>query len=229
MFKTFVTLVRGAAAATEENLADRHALEILNQQVRDARAGLERGRQALAIAVVQDKAEARHLTDTRARIADLEGRALEALRAGRQDLAEEAADAIAVLEEDGRAIAEAHATLAGEVARLRQHVAQAERRFADVERGRRLAQAADAVQKLRSGVAADRPGAALADAERTLQRLRERQREAMEIDAELAALDAGLRAETVVGRLAAEGFGPRVRITGADVLGRLRARAAEAA
>lgn len=41
MFKTIVTLFRGAAVEAEDNLIDRNAVRILDQQIRDARPGLE--------------------------------------------------------------------------------------------------------------------------------------------------------------------------------------------
>ena len=43
MFKTFFALARGAAAAAEEELTDRSALLILDQQIRDAASAVERG------------------------------------------------------------------------------------------------------------------------------------------------------------------------------------------
>ena len=43
MFKTFFTLIRGQLAVAEEELVDRSALLILDQQIRDAAAAIERG------------------------------------------------------------------------------------------------------------------------------------------------------------------------------------------
>lgn len=50
MFKTVLTLSRGAAAAVEEDVGDRRALLILDQQIRDAAAATARGKNALALA-----------------------------------------------------------------------------------------------------------------------------------------------------------------------------------
>jgi len=229
MFKLLTTLMRGAAAQAEEDLANRNALLILDQQIRDARAALERGRQALAIAMAQDQAEVKRLADTRARIADLEARATAALKAGRDDLGLEAAEAIATLETDAQAIAEAQATFAGEARRLKAHVAAATHRFTEVERGRRLAQAAESVRKLRKAgdLSPALPGSPLADAEATLQRLRTRQHEEQAVDANLAALDGTEQAGGIGDRLEQAGFGPRSRPHAEDVLARLKARAAE--
>jgi len=100
MFKTVVTLFRGSVAAAGEELEDRTALLILDQQMRDAAAAVERSKRTLALAIAQDQQEGRKLEATVARIADLETRAVAALDGGREDLAKEAAEAIAGLEAD---------------------------------------------------------------------------------------------------------------------------------
>ena len=57
MIKTFITLMRGSAAASAEELADRHALLILDQQMRDCQASLGRSQRALAVALAEDARE----------------------------------------------------------------------------------------------------------------------------------------------------------------------------
>ncbi len=79
MFKTIVTLFRGAAARAEQDFIDRSALLILDQQIRDAAAAIERAKRALALAIAQDEAEGKRLEATLKRLADLEERALAAL------------------------------------------------------------------------------------------------------------------------------------------------------
>ena len=79
MFKTVLTLFRGRVAAAEEELEDRTALLILDQQMRDAAAAVERSKRALALAIAQDQQEGRRLDTTNERIADLEVRATAAL------------------------------------------------------------------------------------------------------------------------------------------------------
>ncbi|HVG52328.1 MAG TPA: PspA/IM30 family protein, partial [Xanthobacteraceae bacterium] len=114
MLKTLVTLIRGSLAAADEEVADRSALLILDQQIRDSAAATERAKRALALAIAQDEAEAKRLEATLTRIADLENRAREALAANRDDLAGEAAEAIAVMEADRDAIRIARATFTRE-------------------------------------------------------------------------------------------------------------------
>ena|SRR5215831_11797959 len=226
MFKTFFTLARGAAAAAEEELHDRNALLILDQQIRDAATAVERGKRALAVAVAHDEAEGKRLEATLARIADLEERAVAALAGGREDLATEAAESIAMMEADRDAVSEARATFGREISHLKRASADAGRRLAELERGRRIAQAAEAVRRLKSRGPARLGGAtALADAEATLRRLRERQAEDAAIDASAQSLDADAAADTIATRLEAAGFGKRTRPTAADVLERLHKRA----
>jgi phage shock protein A len=229
MLKTFFTLIRGATAVAEEELADRSALLILDQQIRDAAGAIERGKRALAIAIAQDEAEGRRLESTLTRLADLEERATAALAAGREDLAGEAAEAIAVMEADRDAVREARDTFAAEAAHLRKSVATAGHRLADLERGRRIAQAAEAVRRLKTGSPGGAGTAALADAERTLKRLRERQQQDAATDCALQSLDSPANSDALASRLEAAGFGPRTRTTAADVLDRLRKRNAPAA
>ena len=123
MFKTVVTLFRGSVAAAGEELEDRTALLILDQQMRDAAAAVERSKRTLALAIAQDQQEGRKLEATVARIADLETRAVAALDGGREDLAKDAAEAIAGLEADRDAALTARALFATEIARLKRHVA----------------------------------------------------------------------------------------------------------
>ncbi|MBR0828965.1 PspA/IM30 family protein [Bradyrhizobium manausense] len=226
MFKTVVTLFRGSVAAAGEELEDRSALLILDQQMRDAAAAVERSKRTLALAIAQDQQEGRRLEATNARIADLETRATAALDGGREDLATEAAQAIAGLEADRDAAMTARTLFATEIARLKRQVANAEARITELDRGRRVARAAEAVRGLRrGGIEAARPyESTLSEAERTLKRLRDRQIEAQAADDALIELDAASGPLATAEKLAEQGFGPRLKTTADDVLARLKAK-----
>jgi phage shock protein A len=225
MIKTILTLFRGSVAFAGEELEGRNALLILDQQMRDAAAAVERAKRTLALAIAQNQQEGRRLDSTNARIADLETRATAALDGGREDLAREAAEQIAVLEADRDAAMTARALFATEITRLKRHVANAEARITELDRGRRIARASEAVRTLRrSGIEAARPyEATLPEAENTLRRLRERQQEAEAADEALTELDAANGPIATAERLAEQGFGPRIRPTAEDVLARLKA------
>ncbi len=226
MFKTVLTIFRGSVAAAGEELEDRTALLILDQQMRDAAAAVDRSKRTLALAIAGDQAEGRRLEATNARIADLEVRATAALEGGREDLAREAAQAIANLEADRDSAMTARALFASEITRLKRHVANAEARITELDRGRRLARASEAVRSLRrTGIEAARPyESTLPEAEATLKRLRERQMDAQAADEALLEIDAASGPLATAEKLAEQGFGPRMKSTADDVLARLKAR-----
>ena len=231
MFKTVLTLFRGSVAAAGEELEDRSALLILDQQMRDAAAAVERSKRSLALAIAGDQQEGRRLDATNARIADLEVRTTAALDGGREDLAREAAQAIANLEADRDAAMTARTLFASEITRMKRQVANAEARITELDRGRRIARAAEAVRALRrGGIEAARPyKSTLPEAENTLKRLRERQIEAQAASDALIELDAATGPLATAERLAEQGFGPRLKSTADDVLARLNAKRTQAA
>jgi len=223
MIKTFITLMRGSSARAAEMVEDQHALLILDQQIRDAAAALDRARKALAVAAAQDATEERRIGTLQADIKDLEARAVAALGT-REDLAAEAAETIAGLEIDLAAAQAAHTSFARESARLRALVRNGERRIADLERGRRTAQATDAVRRLRTkGLwTVGQNASALRDAEVTLERLRRNQAEAETADRVYDELAGESGADLVKEKLEQAGFGERTRPTAASVLERIR-------
>ncbi|MEA1832067.1 PspA/IM30 family protein [Methylobacterium durans] len=218
MLKLLRLLARGAAARATDDFFDQNALLILDQQIRETRASLERSRRALAVAIAGDRAEARRAESVEARARDLETRAVAALKADREDLAAEAAEAIAELEAERDAIAAARASFATEVARIRETVADAGRRQAELERGRRVAAASEAVRRLGAS-ARPQDTTTLREAEATLARLRELQAETADTEAALAEAEPGA---DIAERLERAGFGGRDRPTGSAVLDRLR-------
>src|SRR6516225_12240955 len=228
MLKTLITLVRGRTYAIAEEVADQNALLILDQQMRDATGALDTAKKALAVAIAQESQESQRLDTTRARIEDLETRAVAAIEAGRDDLATEAAEAIATLEAERDASLTARAFFAAEINKLKGHVLQQQMRFSQLERGRRIARAAEAVRVARRGRIEGAPifAGTLAEAEATLDRLRGHQVEADAAEAALEGLNIATGPIAIAEKLSAEGFGPRSKPNAADVLARLKGRAA---
>jgi len=151
MLKTLVTMVRGRTALIAEELGDQNALLILDQQMRDATGAFDGAKKALAVATAQESQEQQRLDATHARITDLETGAIAAIKAGREDLATEAAEAIATLEAERDASLTARALFTAEIAKLKGHVLQQQMRFSQLDRGRRIARAAEAVRIARRG------------------------------------------------------------------------------
>jgi phage shock protein A len=201
MFKQIITLCRGQAHEAVEGVAERHALTILDQQIRDAGGGIAQARRALALAMAEDSQEAARLEALATRVAGLEARAVAALRGGREELAADAAVAIAELETDRQSAARARALFGVEISRLKGRLKDAERRFAGLHRGRRLARVGEAVRRSRNfdGVLG------VSDAEATLAALRERQE--LEAAADEAMESVTSVSVTIEERLGAAGFG----------------------
>lgn len=226
MFKTLITIARGRGFEAGQAVADANVMTLLDQQIRDASGNLDRARRALAIAAAQDAAELRRIETMRARIGELEARAVAALDGRREDLATEAAEAIANLEADLASASAAQTSFARECQKLRAMTSNAERRLTELERGRRAARAADAVRRLRSQGDHQLGGgaSALRDAEATLKRLRERQLEDEAATDAIEAIEGVTGAYLVAEKLAAAGFGDPTKPDAKSVLERLRRR-----
>ncbi len=225
MLKLFVTLFRSHSHNAAEGVADANALPILRQQLRDCAQGVEAARRSVALVMAYSEREKKSAERIAAQLADLEMRAMDALSKGRDDLAMEAAGAIAQLEAERDATARAIATYDAEIARLRQVLSDSEARLRDLQRGQRLAVATDQTQRLHRSVPAG-VTAGLDEAEATLTRLQERQTETESTRAAIMELSASSNAMAIRDRLAASGCGAPLRPDAAAVLERLRARAA---
>lgn len=221
MFNTIITLVRGRSHDAAQALEDANALSILRQQLRDAAGGVEAARRSVAVVMAYAERERKSLPRINAQIADLEGRAIAALAQGREDLATEAASAIAQLEAERTTTETALATYEMEIARLRDELGGAELRLRDLKRGLQLADAAQKSQTVR-GVVSRPVTASLAEAEATLSRLQSRQLHAEATALAVVDLSAGQSAEAISARLAAAGCGPSIRPDAAAVLERLK-------
>jgi phage shock protein A len=231
MFKSIVTIFRGRSHEAAEAVVDANAMTILDQQIRDCVAAIEATKRTLALAIAQERQEAERLKKVSCQIEDLEARARQALEAGNEDLALEAAETIASLETEHKDASKALTRHNGETGRLHTTVKQAKQRLIELERGRCTAVKTEAVLKLRdvqTGTAASFQ-TTMRDAEATLDRLKQRQGD---LDAAADALDE-LESETspksLKDKFADAGFGEPTRTQAQDVLARLKASKAKAA
>lgn len=223
MFNLIATLLRGKVHAAEQAAADQHAIPLLAQQIREAAQSIQSAQHALAVAIAQNEKERSQHTLILSRISDLEERTLAALLKGNDGLARDAADAIAFLEAERTASEQALAQFSGAITKLKATVRLAEGRLKDLQRGERLARATDAAQKVdhaASGVGL----ATLDDAERTLERLRDRQKQTDTVSAVLKQMEGPSRTAGLIERLAEAGCGAPLRSSADDVLARLRTR-----
>ncbi|MBY3390451.1 PspA/IM30 family protein [Rhizobium laguerreae] len=228
MFKLISILLRGRAHDAEQAFADRHAVPLLSQQIRDAAQSIQSARRSVAVAIAQNEQEKGQHGAIVARIADLETRASAALAKGNEGLAREAAEAIAYLEAERDASEKAQAQFTQAIDKLKGIVRASEARLQELQRGERLARATQEAQKLDVVVAG--PGlATLDDAEETLARLRLRQSQNELTAAALKDMEGAIRPAGIIEKLANAGFGAPLRSSADDVLARLKSRITPAA
>ena len=228
MFKLISILLRGRAHDAEQAFADRNAVPLLAQQIRDAAQSIQSARRSVAVAIAQNEQERVQHAAIVARIADLENRASAALAKGNEGLAREAAEAIAYLEAERDASEKAQAQFTQAIDKLKGIVRASEARLQELQRGERLARATQEAQKLDVVVAG--PGfATLDDAEETLARLRLRQSQNELTAAALKDMEGAIRPAAIIEKLANAGCGAPLRSSADDVLARLKSRITPAA
>jgi phage shock protein A len=228
MFKLISILLRGRAHDAEQAFADRNAVPLLAQQIRDAAQSIQSARRSVAVAIAQNEQEKVQHAAIVARIDDLENRASAALAKGNEGLAREAAEAIAYLEAERDASEKAQAQFTTSIDKLKAIVRASEARLQELQRGERLARATQEAQKLDVVVAG--PGlATLDDAEETLARLRLRQSQNELTAAALKDMEGAIRPAGIIEKLANAGCGAPLRSSADDVLARLKSRITPAA
>ncbi|MFT3988526.1 PspA/IM30 family protein [Aestuariivirga sp.] len=223
MFKQIVTLIRGTSYEASEAALLPHTQTILRQQIRDCAQALAAARYAVAVAQAQHAHEENSHKRILERIADLEARAIAAMEQGKDALAHEAAESIAVLEQERDSSVQVQQAYRTEIGRLKGIIRKSEFRLRDLERGQKLTAATAKAQKLREH-GSESSLSTFAEAEATLNRLRERQ---THFDLTMDALDDMDRTRdpsTITEKLAEAGCGPALKTRAEDVLKRLRER-----
>ena len=220
------TLLRGARARAGERLRDEHAVELLDQKIRDAEAGLGHAKRTLAALVVRLRRERAALGTLETRLAELENRARQALAAGRDDLAGDAAEAIAEMENERAVRRGAVERVDARATRMRLSVERAHRRLVALRQGAMTARSVDAERRaqgrLVEALGAGRHGAGdMEEAEALVARVLGQDDPLEEAEAR-AEIERDLSGEGAAERLAEAGFGARARTGRDDVLARLR-------
>lgn len=225
MFGTLKTLFVGANARAEEQLRDHFSIELIDQKIREAEAGLKAAKYALANLIQRERSEQRQVDTLVAKINDVMARASEALQQERRDLAQEAAQAVAAMENELTLRKTTVDRLETRILQLKQSVETAHRRLIDLKQGAIAARAAQKEQQIQKRlgrhVAQD---TAFEEAETLIASVLNRD-DPFEQSQILKDIDAGLDQSNVADKLAMAGFGPATKATAEDVLARLNAKA----
>lgn len=223
MFATLKTLVAGSSARANERLRDHYSLELIDQKIREAQGALKAAKLTLASLIQRQRAENRQLDLLQSRIRDLEARAKEALGGKREDLAEEAARAIAGMENERMIRRETLSRLETRIMRLRHSVEATNRRVIDLKQGAIAARAIRNEQEIQKRIGKTFAGESpITEAEELIARVLERD-DPFEQSEILNEIDEGLNGSSISEKLAAEGFGSAEKITAEEVLKRLKA------
>jgi phage shock protein A len=222
MFNTLKTLVAGSNAYAEERVRDMYSIELIDQKIREAGDALKSAKYGLASLIQRERAETRQIATLEARIADLMERATEALKAERTDLAQEAAQAVADMENELTVRRETVCRLETRILQLRQSVEAANRRILDLKQGAVAARAMRREQGIQKKLLHHSGGeSAMDEAENLIARVME-QDDPFEQNEILRQIDNGLQNQDVADRLSEAGFGRSSKTTAADILGRLQ-------
>lgn len=227
MFRTLATLIDGSSARAEERLRDHFCIELIDQKIREAEASLKSAKFALASLIQRERSETRQSEALTKRIDDLMARTALALEDGREDMAQEAAEAIAQLENEAALRRTTVERLETRILKLRQSVDAANRRLIDLKQGAVAARAAkreaDIQKRLGAHVSQD---TAFEEAEALIGRVLSRD-DPFEQTQILREIDQGLDNTDMSERLSDAGYGDPMRSTAADVLSRVRAQSAK--
>ena len=193
-------------------------LASLERSIAAAHQAHSAARRALGIAMAEEAREAERRAMLAGKVTDLEQRAIEAMRGGRDDLAMQAAEAVAAMTTDIEASRQASQRFAAEVALARREVDAQRRRLSDLDRGRRLARIGAALNAAAPG---SKDGLdSFSEAESALARVNADNQEARFLREELAPPAAQL-----IERMSDAGFGEPLQIRAVDILARLRSEA----
>jgi phage shock protein A len=223
MLNVLKTLFSGASARAEDALTDVFAIDLIEQKIREAEASLNGAKNTLASLIIRKRSETRHFARLDAQIKDLESRATLALNAGHDDLANDAAVAIADLINERSVRQETVDQLAQRVLRTEATVAKAHRRIIDLRQGMISARAVDAERRAQKSLNRSIGNtSAIREAEALINRVMNFD-DPLERGDVLDEIDAGLDGTAARERLAKAGFGDRQKISAEDVLARLKA------
>lgn len=225
MFGTLKTLIAGASARSEETVRDIYAIDLIDQKIREATHNLKFAKMALASLIQRERAEGRQIEALQTRIDDLMVRAGEALNVGREDLAKQAAQAVADLENERAVRQQTVERLETRILQLRQSVDTAHRRIIDLKQGAIAARAARREQGIQRRVNQHLGGDnAMQEAEELISRVLGED-DPFEQGEILREIDGNLDHKTLAGRMADAGFGAQGKSTASDVLARLKSDA----
>ena len=221
MFKTLTTLITGANARAEDRVRDTFAIELIDQKIREADATLKAGKATLATLIQRQRSEVSQREGLRKRIADLTARATAAMDAGDEEMALQAAEAIAQMENELTVRDGTCDRLDQKVLRLRHSIEQGHRRIIDLKQGAIQARAVRREQDIQVKFGSVAQSSATEEAENLIARVLGRD-DPFEKNEIMAEINNDLSRGNLTDRMSDAGFGDPTRSTAQDVLNRIK-------
>ncbi len=222
MLATLRTIFIGESRRAEERVKDHYALDLIAQKIRETEDGMRAAKATLATLIQRERSEKRQLETLTKRMGVLIERARAALDDGNAPIAEEAANAIAALENEQAVRNATLERLGQKVIRLKSTVETMHRRIIDLKQGeiaaRSMRAEANTQRRLRRTLSGTAPAH---EAQELIDRVLG-QDDPFEQSEILSEIDADLSHEGLGNRMAEQGYGPSTKSTGAAVLARLK-------
>ncbi|MEM7440719.1 MAG: PspA/IM30 family protein [Pseudomonadota bacterium] len=221
MFAVLKTLFEAETARSEAALKQTYALELIDQKIRETETALNAAKMSLATLIQRERAEKASCDALAKRIGSMTNRASEALEQYREDLAMEAANAIAELENEASVRQGVLDRLTQKIGAMRLRLEKGQRRLVSLRQGAIQAKAVRAEQAASRGLASALPGAPAREAQDLIDSI------IGSDDTDTLAdiyedLEADMSHRSVEDRLADAGCGPATKVTADAVMARLK-------
>jgi len=222
MFGTLKTLINGANASAEERVRDAYSIELIDQKIREAQGSLKAAKLTLASLIQRQRAEEKLQSGLKSRIEEMMKRAQAAMDDCNEAMAGEAANAVAQMENELAIRTETIGRLDQKITRLRQSVETGNRRIIDLKQGAITAKAVKSEQAMQKRINSTLTArSSVEEAEELIAGVLNKD-DPFEQAEILSEIDQGLDHTTLGDRMADAGYGHSSRVTGADVLSRLK-------
>lgn len=221
MFEPFINQLKALFLVSAEESREHQSLALFSLNLRTAAASVRAAQVALARARAEQQQDRKRLSQIQLSLEDLENRARNALLKGLEPLAREAAEAIALLEDEKAALQAAIQTFDKDLSGLTETLHCARSRLRALKRGERTVEVRDRIQKAQS-FGSDTGHSALTQAEEQLEGNLRRQERDQLAEREFKALSAADNPEALLEKLGEAGCGAPVTTTADAVLARLR-------
>ncbi|MBL1276467.1 MAG: PspA/IM30 family protein [Ectothiorhodospiraceae bacterium] len=225
IFNKIVTAIRGGATEAGQAVVDANAIRIFEQEIRDSKNAIEKGKRDLTGVMADKMKEERKVKELSADIEKYESKALQLMEKGDEALAMEVAEKIAEIENELAVHKNAAQAFTGKVATLKELMKKAERTIRDHERELNMVKTTESVQKAQMSINASYGSGIgkLGDAKESLNRIKAKQQEREDRMKASEQLEAESGTGSLDEKLKAAGVGEQSS-GGSDVLARLRAK-----